>query len=90
MRLNFGAVLTEANVYLDGNHIGYHYGGFSQFDFIVNGVEAGEHTLTVKVDNRFDFNSIPQKRVDWYHYGGITRDVTVEKLSGISSGSLPI
>lgn len=85
LRLVFGAVLTEAKVWLDGKYLGYHYGGFSQFDFIVNGVEAGEHTLTLSVDNLFDLQSIPQKWVDWYHYGGIIRDVTAEKLCGIVS-----
>jgi len=85
LRLNFGAVLTEAKVWLDGNYLGYHYGGFTQFDFIVNGVEAGEHTLTLSVDNLFDLQSIPQKWVDWYHYGGIIRDVTAEKLCGITA-----
>ncbi len=83
LRLNFGAVLTEAKVWLDGKYLGYHYGGFSQFDFIVPEVEAGYHTLCLKVSNRMDAQSIPQKKVDWYHYGGIIRDVTVEKLSGI-------
>ncbi|MBQ7336019.1 MAG: beta-glucuronidase [Clostridia bacterium] len=83
LRLCFGAVMTEAEVWLDGNYLGSHYGGFSQFDFIVSDVAAGEHRLTVRVDNRFDADSIPQEWVDWYHYGGITRGVSVETLQGI-------
>lgn len=83
LRFCFGAVQTEAKVWLDGVNLGDHYGGFSQFDFIVNDVEAGYHTLTVRVDNRFDACSIPQKKVDWYHYGGIIRSVCVETLEGI-------
>ncbi|MBP3333950.1 MAG: beta-glucuronidase [Clostridia bacterium] len=85
LRFNFGAVMTYAKVWLDGNLIGSHYGGFSQFDLIVSNVEKGYHILTVRVDNSFDGQSIPQKKVDWYHYGGIIRDVTVETLVGIST-----
>ncbi|MBE6610706.1 MAG: beta-glucuronidase [Ruminococcaceae bacterium] len=83
IRLFLGAVMTQAKVWLDGEYLGDHYGGFTQFDFIVKDVSKGMHTLTVRVDNGFDAHSIPQKQVDWYHYGGITRDVTVERLSGI-------
>ena len=84
LRFCFGAVMTEARVWLDGEELGSHYGGFSAFDFIVYGVCEGTHTLTVRVDNCFDACSIPQQRVDWYHYGGITREVSVERLCGIS------
>lgn len=84
LRFCFGAVMTEASVWLDGELLGTHYGGFSQFDFIVPNVKAGDHTLTVRADNRFDDHSIPQKSVDWFHYGGITRGVTVETLRGLA------
>ena len=83
LRFCFGAVMTASKVWLDGNYLGSHYGGFSAFDFIVPDVTEGYHTLTVLVDNRFDEHSIPQKKVDWYHYGGIVRGVSVETLEGI-------
>lgn len=82
--LSFGAVMTHAEVYLDGTCLGEHYGGFCRFRLFVDRVEAGEHTLTVRVDNRFDKQSIPQTRVDWYHYGGITRSVEAHLLRGIA------
>jgi len=84
LRFVFEGVLTEGDVWLDGKHIVNHYGGFCQFDAIVEGVSEGVHTLTVRADNSFDSDSIPQSYVDWYHYGGITRSVWVERLSGIS------
>ncbi|MBQ8357910.1 MAG: beta-glucuronidase [Clostridia bacterium] len=83
LRFCFDAVMTEARVYLDGEPLGEHYGGFCRFELIARDVTPGYHTLTVRVDNRFDEHSIPQKKVDWYHYGGITRGVSVERLSGI-------
>ena len=83
LRFCFGGVMTDAKVWLDGKYIGSHYGGFTQFDFIVPDVAPGAHRLTVRVDNSFDAHSIPQKHVDWYHYGGITRGVSVETLEGV-------
>ncbi len=83
LRFVFGAVMTCAKVFLDGEVIGSHYGGFSQFDIIIPNVAIGEHRLTVRVSNSFDAHSIPQTMVDWYHYGGITRSVTVETLRGV-------
>ena len=84
LRLCFGAVMTECEVWLDGGYVGNHYGGFSEFSFIIPDVSAGTHRLTLMVDNSFGAQSIPQKKVDWYHYGGIIRDVTAETLRGIS------
>ncbi len=79
----FDAVLTEADVWFDNEYLGYHYGGFSEFSFMLENIEEGFHTVTVRVDNRFDKQSIPQEWVDWYHYGGITRSVRIEYLKGI-------
>ena len=80
----FESVMTAATVYLDGELLGEHYGGFTAFELIARDLEAGEHTLTVKVDSRFDEKSIPQRKVDWFNYGGIARGVTLHKLEGIS------
>lgn len=79
-RICFDAVMTECTVWLDGQEQGSHYGGYTAFDFIVKSLSRGVHTLTVCVDNRFGADSIPQKKVDFYHYGGITRSVSIEKL----------
>ncbi len=84
LRFVFGGVMTDARVWLDGEEIGSHYGGFCAFEIIKRDVKAGYHTLSLRVDNSFDEKSIPQRVVDWYHCGGITRSVTVERLSGIS------
>ncbi len=83
-RIVFEAVMTECKVWLDGNYLGYHYGGFCQFDFIVPNLTTGIHKLVVKVSNKFDETSIPQRTVDWYNYGGITRSVSVESLYGVA------
>ena len=82
--LHFGAVMTECRVYLDGQLLGEHYGGFCEFEMIKGGVAPGEHTLTLMVDNSFDGHSIPQTEVDWYHHGGIIRSVTAQRISGVA------
>ena len=82
IKLHFGAVMTKADIWLDGVRLEGHYGGFCEFDRIAY-ADKGYHTLTVRADNSFDAYSVPQKNVDWYHYGGITRDVSYEILSGI-------
>lgn len=83
LRFVFEAVLTQADVWLDGIKLGSHYGGFCEFELIANAVSAGKHTLTVRADNRFDAQSIPQAFTDWWHYGGISRSVSIEELSGL-------
>jgi len=84
LRLVFDGVLTHARVFLDGVLLGEHTGGFTRFSFLVPGVGAGRHRLSVIADNRFYADSIPQKKVDWYHWGGIIRSVWVEELQGIT------
>ena len=46
LRLNFEAVMTYAEVWLDGEPLGDHYGGFTAFDIYVNNLSAGVHNLT--------------------------------------------
>ncbi len=84
VRFCFDGVMTEAKVYLDGALLGSHYGGYTAFSFVVESLAAGRHTLSVRVDNRFDADSIPHAKVDWYHYGGMTRGVRMEELCGVS------
>ena len=81
---DFESVMTQADVFLDGVHIGDHYGAFSEFDIIVKDVKSGFHTLVVRVESRPNEKSIPQQRVDWFNYGGIARDVSLHSLEGIS------
>ena len=53
-RFMFEAVMTECDVWLDGEYLGNHYGGFCQFEFIVPVIIAGIHKLVLKVDKCFD------------------------------------
>ncbi|MBR2025162.1 MAG: beta-glucuronidase, partial [Clostridia bacterium] len=84
LRFEFGSVMTKADVWFDGQWIGDHYGAFTQFEFIVKDVSAGEHSLVVRADSTLDALSFPQRYTDWFNYGGIARDVEANELCGIS------
>jgi beta-glucuronidase len=74
--IHFGAVNYRATVYLNGNFIGSHEGGFTPFQFeITSLLNHGENTIIVKVDNRRFKDGLPGIGYDWFNYGGITRDV---------------
>jgi beta-glucuronidase len=74
--LHFGAVNYLAEVYLNGEKIGSHEGGFTPFQFeITNKVQKGENTVIVKVNNNRKGNGLPSYGYDWFNYGGITRSV---------------
>jgi len=74
--INFGAANHTTRVFLDGEELGTHVGGFGQFAVEVTGkVGPGEHTLMVQVNNRREPDRIPAMRTDWWNFGGITRSV---------------
>ncbi|MCC8129925.1 MAG: beta-glucuronidase [Clostridiales bacterium] len=58
--LRFGAVTHTADVYLNGKLLGSHQGGFLPFEFEVNdALVSGENLLTVAVDNRVNYSTLP-------------------------------
>ena len=76
--LHFGAVNYLAEVYLNGEKIGSHEGGFTPFQLeITNKVKEGDNILIVKADNQRLQNGLPGAGYDWFNYGGITREVNL-------------
>jgi beta-glucuronidase len=74
--VHFGAVNYVADVYLNGEKIGSHEGGYTPFQFeITEKVKNGDNTLIVKANNNRLGNGLPSFGFDWFNYGGITRDV---------------
>lgn len=80
--LSFGAVSQQAEVYLDGEHLGGHYGGYTEFRFDVS-LKKGKHLLAVLTDSRADDETIPKDVADWYRYGGIYRSVELSEINDI-------
>lgn len=76
--LYFEAVNYEAIVYLNGQKLGYHIGGYTPFQFDVSGkLKEKDNFLVIKVDNKRKREAIPTVNTDWWNYGGITRSVHV-------------
>lgn len=76
--LYFGAVNYKADVFLNGEKIGSHEGGFTPFQFeITDKVKDGLNAVIVKVNNIRQGNGLPGYGYDWFNYGGITRDVAL-------------
>lgn len=76
--LRFGAANYLAKVYLNGELLGTHEGGFTPFAFEVTGkLRGGTNQVTVGVDSVVTDASVPPPVTDWENYGGITRDITL-------------
>jgi len=74
--LYFGAVNYLTDVYLNGEKLGSHEGGFTPFQFeITQAVHAGGNSIVVRVNNQRLKNGLPALGFDWFNYGGITRSV---------------
>lgn len=79
-RLHFEAVSMWCRIYIDGQLLREHACGYSPFHVDVPFSSSKERTLSVLVDNRFDFERTPmhEEYFDFYQYGGIIRDCTLE------------
>ena len=72
----FGAANYQAIVYLNGQKLGRHEGGFTPFQFEVTGaIRDGANAVVVKVDDQRHPDAVPPAMTDWWNYGGLTRDV---------------
>ncbi|HEY0377885.1 MAG TPA: glycoside hydrolase family 2 TIM barrel-domain containing protein [Pyrinomonadaceae bacterium] len=76
--VHFGAANYVADVYLNGEKLGRHEGGFTPFNFeVTDRVRERDNFLIVKVDNKRRRDAVPTLNTDWWNYGGITRQVTL-------------
>ena len=76
--IHFGAAHYLANVYLNGEALGEHEGGFTPFAFeITDRVRPENNFLVVRVNNKRSKEFVPTVNTDWWNYGGLTRPVTL-------------
>jgi len=79
--LHFGACNYLAAVYLNGEELGEHEGGFTPFDFeITDRVRAKGNFLVLRINNTRGKEQVPTVNTDWWNYGGITRPVTLVEV----------
>jgi len=74
--LEFHGVNSSADVYLNGQHLARHDGGYSTFRVNITNAINKENNLAVAVDNSPNRMVYPQK-ADFTFYGGIYRDVNM-------------
>jgi hypothetical protein len=73
--LEFEAAFQDAQVYVNGQLMGEHLGGFTGFYFdITSAVTAGDNVIAVRVNNLWNPQIAPRAG-DWLFMGGIHRDV---------------
>lgn len=73
--LCFEGVNYRCEVFVNGESVGAHEGGFTPFAFEVTRViRSGEiNRLAVKVNGNLDEWTLPPRGVDWFNYNGIYR-----------------
>ena len=72
----FGAANYEADVYLNGQKLGKHIGGFTPFAYEITKLAKDKNnSLVVRVNNKRHVEGVPTVNTDWWNYGGLTRDV---------------
>jgi beta-glucuronidase len=80
--LHFGGANYETIVYLNGERLGSHEGGFTPFGFEITDRLAEDATnfVVAKVDNKRHQDAVPTTSTDWWNYGGLTRAVNVVEV----------
>lgn len=79
--LYFGAVNYDAKVYVNGKLVGQHVGGYTPFNFdVTDELVDGNNFVVVKVDNKRHKDNVPTVNMDWWNYGGITREVVLAQV----------
>lgn len=76
--LRFDAVYWQADVWLNGQRLGRHIGGYTPFEFdVTDYLVDGENTLVVAADNSFSQGA-------WWSWGGISRPVSLVRTDELA------
>ncbi|MEM9565895.1 MAG: glycoside hydrolase family 2 TIM barrel-domain containing protein, partial [Actinomycetota bacterium] len=74
--VHVGAANHTARVFLDGEELACHVGGYGPFAVEVTGrLDPGPHSLILQVNNRRESDRVPAMRSDWWNFGGLHRSV---------------
>ena len=96
-RLYFDGVIFHGKVWLNGELLGDHSGGYTAWsvdatDAIIPG---GDNLLVVRVDNRRSYVDVPpklwqQEKLGWWPYGGIARVARLEWSPAVTINKLVV
>ncbi|MCD0488825.1 beta-glucuronidase [Pedobacter sp. MC2016-14] len=77
----FAAVNYRASVYINGQLAGHHIGGYTPFNFdITDLLLEGKNFVVLRVNNNRGKDEVPTVNMDWWNYGGITREVMLVEV----------
>lgn len=81
-RLVLDGVHHWCRIFLAGEHLADHAGGFTRFTVDLPNLGTKAADLIILVDNRFDYDRSPlhHEYFDWYHFGGIARGAELHRL----------
>ena len=79
--LHIGAANYRSFVWVNQKRICDHEGGFTPFDCeVTSALRPGSNFVVIAVDSTRDVDGIPSVGIDWFNYGGLTRDVSLVTL----------
>ncbi len=79
--LHIGAANYRSHVWVNQKRVCDHEGGYTPFDCEVTAVlHAGSNFVVIAVDATRLVDGIPSVGIDWFNYGGLTRDVSLVTL----------
>ncbi len=79
--LHIGAANYRAFVWVNGQRVCEHEGGFTGFDCEVTAaLREGSNFAVIAVDNKRLADGVPTLKTDWWNYGGLTREVSLVEV----------
>jgi len=76
--LHIGAANYRSHVWVNQKRVCDHEGGYTPFDCEVTAVlNPGSNFVVIAVDSTRLVDGIPSVGIDWFNYGGLTRDVSL-------------
>jgi beta-glucuronidase len=76
--LHIGAANYLSYVWVNQKRICDHEGGYTPFDCEVTAaLKPGSNFVVIAVDSTRHIDGIPSVDIDWFNYGGLTRDVSL-------------
>ena len=76
--LHIGAANYRSHVWVNQRRVCDHEGGYTPFDCEVTAVvRPGSNFVVIAVDSTRLLDGIPSVGIDWFNYGGLTRDVSL-------------
>jgi len=76
--LHIGAANYKSIAWVNGKQVCNHEGGYTDFDCDATAsIHPGKNFVVIAVDNTRLADGVPTLNMDWWNYGGLTRDVSL-------------